>query len=128
MPAKHVSLVPGAKATKYSMNVMYYRVPQLIERILSQKKDGGDIQILRALEKTDFLILDDWKIEIFPDEEREEFLEIIADRYKRQATLIIAELPDNQWHQIFGTSTATNPKLNQVLYDALKVHLDKHGG
>ncbi|HOC68182.1 MAG TPA: ATP-binding protein [Candidatus Hydrogenedentes bacterium] len=118
----------GAKATKYSMNVMYYRVPQLIERILSQKKDGGDIQILRALEKTDFLILDDWKIEIFPDEEREEFLEIIADRYKRQATLIIAELPDNQWHQIFGTSTATNPKLNQVLYDALKVHLDKHGG
>ena len=115
----------GSKASKRAMNVLYYRTPELLNKILSVKKDGGDIQILRSLEKVEFLILDDWDIDIFPEEEREVFLEIIADRYKRQATLIISELPDNQWHHIFGKSTAANPKLNQVLYDALKIHVEK---
>ncbi len=115
----------GSKMSKQAMEVVYYRVPDLIKQILAIKKDGRDIQILRAMENADFLILDDWNTEILPDEEREEFLEIIADRYKRRATLLIAELPDNAWHRIFGRSTASNPKLNQVLYDALKVHLDK---
>lgn len=118
----------GHKVSKKGLHVAYQRIPNLVKDLQAAKLTRSDIQMLVALEKTDFLILDDWDHNSIPQEQRSLLREVITSRYLRRATLFIAELPEGQWHHLFGERIASDPVLYKVLNDAHKIHLEPRPG
>ena len=53
---------------------------------------------MRALAKTDLLMLDDWGLVTISPSEARELLEVIDDRCTRRSTLIASQLPIDTWH------------------------------
>jgi DNA replication protein DnaC len=54
------------------------------------------------LAKTDLLVLDDWRLEKMSLSQRNDLLEIMADRHGLRSTLITSQLPIMQWHKTIG--------------------------
>ncbi len=53
--------------------------------------------MLKALAKTDLLIMDDWGPEKLTDYQRRDLLEIIEDRYERRSIIVTSQVPVDRW-------------------------------
>lgn len=113
----------GHKVSKKGMKVVYHRLPVLLKELQTARNANKDTELLEALELVDFLIIDDWSHELLTEQDRKDLREVILGRYLRRSTLFIAELPEGEWHHLFGNHAITDPLLNKVLHDAHKIHL-----
>ncbi|CAO0820500.1 hypothetical protein DFAR_1630002 [Desulfarculales bacterium] len=55
-----------------------------------------------ASSKATLLILDDWGLEKLSREQSLDMLDVLEDRYGRGATIVIAQVPVDQWHKIIS--------------------------
>jgi DNA replication protein DnaC len=77
------------------------------------------------LAKTDVLMLDDWGLAPFSEENRRDLLEIVEDRHDRRATMITSQLPVEHWHDALGDPTLADAILDRLVHNAYKIAL--HG-
>ncbi|THK33354.1 AAA family ATPase, partial [Ensifer sp. MPMI2T] len=75
----------GNKACREDFSVAYHRLPRLFATLALSRGDGRYPKVLKALARTDLLILDDWGPEKLNDEQRRDLLEIVEDRYERRS-------------------------------------------
>jgi DNA replication protein DnaC len=68
----------------------------------TSKGDGRYGKLVTTLARIDLLILDDWGLAPFSDEQRRDLLEIIEDRHDCRATLVTSQLPVEHWHEALG--------------------------
>ena len=59
--------------------------------------DGRHARVLKAIERTELLILDDWGLSVLTPTERRDLLEILDDRQGRGSTIVTSQLPVDQW-------------------------------
>jgi DNA replication protein DnaC len=89
------------------------------------KGDGRYGKLLTTLAKTDVLMLDDWGLAPFSEENRRDFLEIVEDRHDRRATIITRQLPVEHWHDALGDPTLADAMLDRLVHNAYQIAL--HG-
>jgi len=78
---------------------------------------------LRALARTELLILDDWGTEFLTDEKRRDLFVVMEDRYDRRATLIAAQIPVKHWHETIGDPTIADAVLDRLIHNAYTITL-----
>lgn len=64
--------------------------------------DGTYVKTLSQLVKAKLLILDDWGLEALKPAQRHDLMEIIDDRHGMHSTMIISQLPLDQWDDTIG--------------------------
>ncbi len=111
------------KACRDGYRVNYLRLPRLFQELPIAKGDGRYPKLLATLAKTDVLVLDDWGLSTFTDEQRRDVLEIFEDRHGRRATLITSQLPVEHWHEIIGDPTLADAILDRMVHTAYKINL-----
>ena len=52
----------------------------------------------------ELLILDDWGLEAVNAEQRNALLEIMDDRYGKYSTVVVSQLPTEEWYASLGTT------------------------
>jgi DNA replication protein DnaC len=70
----------GHKACRDGLSALYLRLPQFLQELPIAKGDGRYVRVMKALAKTDLLILDDWGLATLSDENRRDLLELFEDR------------------------------------------------
>jgi DNA replication protein DnaC len=85
--------------------VLYQRVPRLFENLALARLDGRFPRLIDKLARVELLFLDDWGTNGLNDQQRLDLLEILEERYRRKSTLIAAQLPVAQWHDMIGEPT-----------------------
>ena len=113
----------GHQACREGFTVQYHRAPRLFGELALAKGDGRYPKLLRALAKTDLLILDDWATAPLTDEQRRDLFEITEDRYGLRATLIAAQMPIKHWHECIGDPTLADAILDRLTHNAHKIAL-----
>ena len=78
---------------------------------------------LRALSKTDVLILDDFGLFKLDAPDRLSFLEILEDRWGKTSTVVVAQRPFDVWHKILGVPTMANTICDRLFSNAEKIEL-----
>jgi len=99
----YVASALGHAACQPSFGVRYYRVSRLVGDPTIAKADGSYPRLMRALAKTDLLVLDDWGLAPLTTSEARELLEVIDDRCNRRSTLVASQLPVDTWHSAIRT-------------------------
>jgi len=97
----------GRQAARLDHSVLYLRMPRLFEDLAMARLDGRFPRLIDKLARVQLLILDDWGTHTLNDQQRLDLLEIFEERYRRKSTLITAQLPVAQWHDMIG-----EPKLS----------------
>ena len=81
-------------------------------------------RLVDKLARVQLLILDDWGTHSLNDQQRLDLLEIFEERYRRKSTLIAAQLPVVQWHDMIGEPTIADAILDRIVHNAHRVNLE----
>jgi len=103
--------------------VKYYRLSRLLLELAQTKADGSYSKALQTLSKLDMLILDDWGLEPLKAAQRNDLMEIMDDRHGSTSTVIISQLPTDQWYQSIGDNTLADAILDRLMHNAHRIKL-----
>jgi len=95
----------------------------LLLALRQAKADGTYSKLLIYLAKQDLLILDDWGLEPLDTAQRNDVMEIMDDRNDARSTIIISQLPVDQWHQSIGDNTLADAILDRLVHNAHRMPL-----
>lgn len=113
----------GNNACKNGFSTLYIRCPKLFMLLKVARADGSYLAKLKAINKMDLIILDDFGVTPMDDEKRQDLFEIIEDRYNMKSTLVTTQLTHQQWHQYLGNGTIADSICDRLLRPALKIHM-----
>ena len=113
----------GDRACHLGYRVRYYRTARLLEALTIAHGDGSFGKLLRQLEHTDVLVLDDWGLDRITPSQRHDLLEIMDDRHGFRSTVVASQLPIAQWHTTLGDATLADAILDRLIHNAHRITL-----
>jgi DNA replication protein DnaC len=91
--------------------------------LAQSKADGTYSRKLKSLAKLDMLVLDDWGLEPLKAAQRNDLMEIMDDRHGSSSTVLISQLPTDQWYQSIGDNTLADAILDRLMHNAHRIKL-----
>ncbi len=119
----HLACAIGHTACMRHQSVRYYRLSRLFLDIAQSKGDGSYKKRLLELAKYELLILDDWGLEPMNDANRRDIMEILDDRYNVKSTIMISQLPTDQWYGLIGDNTMADAILDRLMHNAHRLNI-----
>lgn len=119
----YIACALGYEACLKGKSVQYYRLSRLMLALSQAKADGSYSKLLAQLAKLDCLILDDWGLEPLTAAHRNDLMEIMDDRHGIGSTMILSQLPTNQWYALIGDNTLADAILDRVMHNAHRINL-----
>jgi DNA replication protein DnaC len=101
----------------------YCRLPRLFQDLALAKGDGSYASLMKALAKTQLLILDDWGLATLTEEQRRDLLEIMDDRHNQTSTIVTSQIPLKLWHEVIADPTLGDAILDRLVHNAHKLEL-----
>jgi DNA replication protein DnaC len=119
----YIACALGNSAVRGGIGTTYVRLPRLAQELKIARADGSFVKLLARLQRIRLLIVDDWGINTFTDEERRDFLEIMEDRHNVRSTIIASQFPVDTWHDIIGEPTLADAICDRIVHNAHKIIL-----
>ncbi|MHB1173361.1 MAG: IS21-like element helper ATPase IstB [Lacisediminihabitans sp.] len=91
-------------AIQHGHSALYVRTPRLLNDLAVARGDGRIARMMNSLARFDILILDDFLIRPFTNDQTADLLEVVEDRAAR-STIVTSQLPVNLWHEGLGDET-----------------------
>ena len=113
----------GDQACRHGYSVRYYRLSRLLLELTQAKADGSYHKQLKLLAKIQLLIIDDWGLETLQAAHRNDLMEIMDDRHGSTSTLVISQLPTDQWYASIGDNTLADAILDRLMHNAHRLPL-----
>lgn len=113
----------GHQACLLGYKVFYAGAARLMSHLKMAKADGTHLKELAKIEKQDALILDDFGVQPLDAQSRAFLLDIIEDRHGKRTTIITAQVPVRNWHEIIGEKTIADAILDRIVHQAVRIEL-----
>ena len=113
----------GHAACLRDYRVRYYRLSRLFLELTQAKADGSYSKLLKQLSRVDVLLLDDWGLEPLQQAQRHDLMEILDDRHGSTSTIVISQLPTDQWYVGIGDNTLADAILDRLMHNAHDIKL-----
>lgn len=113
----------GHNACLQGYSVRYYRLSRLLLELSQAKADGSYHKQLQQLAKVQLLVMDDWGLEPLQAAHRNDLMEIMDDRHGSTSTLVISQLPTDQWYASIGENTLADAILDRLMHNAHRLPL-----
>lgn len=114
----------GHSACLQGHSARYFRLSRLMLELTQAKADGTYTKLLMLLSKQKLLILDDWGLEPLQPAHRHDLMEILDDRHGHASTLVISQLPTDQWYASIGDNTLADAILDRLMHNAHQLKLN----
>lgn len=111
------------KACLKGFTALSVRLPRFLEELVQAKAEGSYSKRLHAISKIDLLVLDDFALSPFTDQNRRDFLEVLDDRYKKRSTILTSQLEVKHWHSAIGDATLADAILDRVIHNSYRFDL-----
>jgi DNA replication protein DnaC len=103
-------------AIRRGHTALYVRTPRLLAELAFSRGDGRYVRRLAQLAKLGILVLDDFLLTPPSVLEAKDLLEVIDDRSQLHSTLVVSQLPVDNWH---ASLAAGDPTLADAILDRL---------
>ena len=111
----YVACALANAALRAGHSAYYARTPRLLEELAIGRADGRYARQLAHLAKMSLLVLDDFLLTPASVEACRDLLEVIEDRAQRRSTLVVSQLPVDNWHAAMADPTLAEALLDRVL-------------
>jgi DNA replication protein DnaC len=103
-------------AIRRGHTALYMRTPRLLAELALCRGDGRYVRRLAQLAKLGVLVLDDFLLTPPNVVEAKDLLEVIDDRSQVRSTVVVSQLPVENWHAALATG---DPTLADAILDRL---------
>ncbi|AUS04889.1 IS21-like element helper ATPase IstB [Pseudotamlana carrageenivorans] len=119
----YIAQALGHQACMMNKRTLYTNTARLMKRLKLSKVDGTYLKELAKLLKVDLLILDDFGLQSFDNQDREALMDIIDERYDKKATIVASQIPVSAWYDIIGESTIADAILDRIVNSSHRINL-----
>ena len=113
----------GHQACSLGYNVGYYNTQKLLMRIKMTRAEGTILKFFDKLAKHTLLIIDDFGLSRFEQQQQMDFMEILEDRHGRASTIIASQLPVANWFDVIGEETIADAILDRLVHTSYRIEL-----
>jgi len=113
----------GHNACLHGYSVRYYRLSRLLLELTQSKADGSYHKQLKQMARIRLLVIDDWGLEPLKPAHRNDLMEIMDDRHGQTSTVVISQLPTDQWYASIGDNTLADAILDRLMHNAHRLQL-----
>jgi DNA replication protein DnaC len=113
----------GHNACLQGYSVRYFRLSRLLLELTHAKADGSYQKLLKQIAKTDLVLIDDWGLEALTAAQRNDLMEIMDDRHGATSTVMISQLPTDEWYAAIGDNTLADAILDRLMHNAHRLPL-----
>jgi len=113
----------GNRACMQGHKVAYFNLQKLLIKIKMARVEGTTLKFFEKLAKTDLLILDDFGLSTFNQQQCLDLMELTEDRHARKATIIASQLPVASWYDLFAEETIADAILDRLIHTSHRVEL-----
>lgn len=116
----------GNQFLRLDISVRYYRASTLIQTLLMAQADGSLPRVLKKLSATyRLLIIDEWlRDSCCSDVHARLLLDLLDDKYKATATILISQFPVDSWYQKFADPTLAEAILDRIIHNAYRIPIE----
>jgi len=111
------------KACREGFSSIYLRMPLLFEDLILAKLENRYKRFLERVAKVNVLVLDDWGLFSLNDDQRRGLLEVVEARYSVGSTLIVSQVPVDQWFKLIGEPVIADAILDRIVHNAQRISL-----
>lgn len=119
----YISCALANNACRKGYGALYKRTPRLFQEIAIARADGSYAKLMNKLAKNKILIIDDFGIAPMTDPERRDLLEVIEDRQGLTSTIIVSQVPIENWHDNIGDPTIADAIMDRLIHNAHRINL-----
>ena len=116
----------GHKACQMLYKTQYYILARLFDHVRMWQVEGRYLKYLKSLQKIHLLIIDDFGLHPFQKGDAQILLDIIENRHLTASTIINAQIPVSQWHELIGEGTISDAILDRIVNTAHRITLEGH--
>ena len=113
----------GHNACLHGYTTRYYRLSRLLLAFTQAKADGSYHKLLAQTAKIWLLLIDDWGLEALTTAQRHDLMEIMDDRHGSTSTVMVSQLPVDQWYVTVGDNTLADALLDRLIHNAHRLAL-----
>lgn len=113
----------GHSACLRGYSVRYYRLSRLLLEMTQARADGSYVKLLKHLARIRLMVLDDWGLEALKPVHRNDLMELLDDRHGHGSTVVISQLPTDQWYNSIGDNTLADAILDRLMHNAHRLPL-----
>lgn len=114
----------GHQACLSGHKTLYTITTRIFKKLKLSKVDGTYLKELDKLVKTDLLILDDFGLQAFDNQDRGTLMDIIEDRHGQKSTIISSQIPVSAWYEtIGGEGTLADSVLDRIVNSSHRIDL-----
>src|SRR5438046_2537830 len=112
-------------AIRRGHTALYVRTPRLLAELALSRGDGRYVRRLGQLARIGLLVLDDFLLTPPSVIEAKDLLEVIDDRSQLRSTLVVSQLPVENWHPALadGDPTLADAILDRLVHNAHRLTL-----
>jgi len=111
------------QACRHGYRALYWRTSRLFHELTLARAAGTYPRLLARLARIDVLVLDDWGLAPIQDQERQDLLEILEDRYGLRSTVMTSQLAPALWHDYVAHPTLADAICDRILHHAHRIEL-----
>ena len=101
-------------AIQHGHTALYVRTPRLLSDLSVARGDGRIARVMASLARFDILVLDDFLMRPFTNDQTADLLEVVEDR-SAKSTIVTSQLPVNLGHEGLGDETVADATLDRLL-------------
>lgn len=114
----HLSTALGVEACRLGKEVRFYRVGDLIAKLLKKHHNRTMDRFIRDFKKANLIILDELGFIPFHKDGAELLFSIIAECYEQTSIIVTSNLEFGQWNTIFGDKRLTAAMIDRLVHHA----------
>jgi DNA replication protein DnaC len=113
----------GTQACLHAYRTLYFNMNRFTEQLSLAKIQGTYIKWLNQLKKADLIILDDFGLQQPDQNAKLALLQLLEDRYDIRSTIIVSQLPIDNWYSFINEPTIADAILDRILAKCYKFDL-----
>ncbi|HSV89023.1 MAG TPA: IS21-like element helper ATPase IstB [Bacteroidales bacterium] len=113
----------GHQACIMLMKTLYFNTTRLMNHLKLSRIEGTYSRNLANLEKADLLILDDFGLNAFDNQDRQALMDIVETKHDRSSMIISTQIPVSGWHELIGEPTIADAILDRIVHSSHRIQL-----
>lgn len=109
----------GEAACRKHLSVRYIRMPELLDELCYAKANNEFKKVVKACQKVDLLILDEWLIRCLTPEEFYNLFEIIEARTKHGSTIFCTQFETEGWYKRVNPDPENDSPISEAIMDRI---------
>ena len=113
----------GQQACIMLMKTLYFNTTRLMNHLKLSRIEGTYSRNLANLEKANLLILDDFGLNAFDNQDRQALMDIVETKHDRSSIIISTQIPVSGWHELIGEPTIADAILDRIVHSSHRIQL-----